>query len=296
MAAWRAEPAPMGALDYVSPDANLVAAFVMKDMGIVVGELFDIVGGLDDGFEESLDAFQREAGIDIRRDLADPLGGEFAVALDGPVLPTPSWKVIMEVYDPARLEQTLEWLVTRMNEEFAESGNGKGFSLERESAGGRDYLRLESLDTGLAVHFVFDGGYLVAGPSRGLLDRALQNRAMGIRLTDSPSFRKLIPRDEQVDFSAVVYQNVAPVLGPLSDTLSTMGGDVAGDDRLWATLAADAKPSLALLYGERDRIVLASSSEGGLISSALNQLSGAGGLLGMQQSLARALEHEVNAR
>ena len=35
----------------------------------------------------------------------------------------------------------------------------------------------------------------------------------------------------------------------------------------------------ALLYGERDRIVLTRSAEGGLIGSALNQLSGAGGLL-----------------
>lgn len=296
MAAWLAEPAPMGALDYVSPDANLAAGFVMKDMGVVVGELFDIVGRLEDDFEESLAEFEREAGIDIRRDLADPLGGEFAVALDGPVLPTPSWKVIMEVYDPVRLEQTLEWLVKRVNDEIAEAGDGKGLALERESVGGREYLRLESLDTGLAVHLVFDDGYLVAGPSRGLLDRTLQNKAMGIRLTDSASFLELIPRDEQVNFSAVVYQNVAPILAPLSDTLSTMGGADDMHNQPWASLAADAKPSLALLYGERDRIVLASSSEGGLISSALNQLSGAGGLLGMQQSLARALEHEVGAR
>lgn len=296
MAAWLAEPASMGALDYVSPDANLAAGFVMKDMGVVVGELFDIVGSLEDDFEESLAEFEHEAGIDIRRDLADPLGGEFAVALDGPVLPTPSWKVIMEVYDPARLEQTLEWLVKRVNDEIAETGDGAGLSLEHESVGGRDYLKLESLDTGVAVHFVFDDGYLVAGPSRGLLDRTLQNKAMGIRLTDSATFLELIPRDEQVNFSAVVYQNVAPILAPLSDTLSTMGATDDMDQQLWAALAADAKPSLALLYGERDRIVLASSSEGGLISSALNQLSGAGGLLGMQQSLARALEHEIGVR
>jgi ferric-dicitrate binding protein FerR (iron transport regulator) len=296
MAAWLAEPAPMGALDYVSPDANLAAAFVMKDMGVVVGELFDIVGALEDDFEESLAEFEREAGINIRRDLAEPLGGEFAVALDGPLLPTPSWKLIMEVYDPARLERTLEWLVARVNDEVAETGQSQGLSLERETVGGHDYLRLESLDTGIQVHFVFDGGYLVAGPSRGLLDRTLQNKAMGIKLTDAASFLELIPRDEQVDFSAMVYQNVAPIVQPLSNALGTMGQTDDLDQQLWASMAADAKPSLALLYGDRDRIVLASSSEGGLLSTALNQLSGAGGLLGMQQSLARALEHEVNNR
>jgi hypothetical protein len=296
MAAWLAEPGPMGALDYISPDANLAAAFVMKDMGVVVAELFDIVGSVEDDFEQSLAEFEREAGIDIRRDLADPLGGEFAVALDGPVLPTPSWKIIMEVYDPARMEQTLEWLVQRVNDEMTAHDVGKGLSLERESVGGREYLRLASLDTGLEVHFVFDGGYLVAGPSRGLLDRTLQNKAMGIRLTDSAKFLELIPRDEQVDFSAMVYQNVAPIVAPLSDTLGAIRPAEGVDQQLWASLAAEAKPSLALLYGEPDRVVLASSSEGGLLSSALNQLSGAGGLLGMQQSLARALEHEVGLR
>jgi len=293
MAAWLAEPAPMGALDYISPDANLAAGFVMKDMGVVIGELFDIVGSFEEDFEASLDEFERESGIDIRRDLANPLGGEFAVALDGPVLPTPSWKVVIEVYDPARLEQTLAWLVDRINQEIADAGRGQGLALERETVGGRDYLRLESIDTGLAVHFVFDGGYLLAGPSRGLLDRTLQNKAAGIKLTDSAAFLDLIPRDEQVNFSAVIYQNVAPIMAPLSDTLSTLGYAEGSDQHLWASLAADAKPSLALLYGEQDRIVLASSAEGGFISSALNQLSGAGGLMGMQQSLARALEHEV---
>jgi ferric-dicitrate binding protein FerR (iron transport regulator) len=296
MAAWLAEPGPVGALDYISPDANLAAAFVMKDMGVIVDELFDILARLEDDFEESLADFEREAGIDVRHDLADPLGGEFAVALDGPVLPTPSWKLVMQVYDPARFEQTLAWLIDRVNEEMAR-GDGRGFALEREEVAGREYLRIVSLDTGLQAHFVFDGGYLVAGPTRGLLDRTLRNKAAGIRLTDSATFLDLIPRDEQVDFSAMLYQNVAPIAAPLSGTLGAVRGPSQGTDlELWASLAADAKPSLALLYGERDRIVLASSSEGGLISSLMNQLSGAGGLLGMQQSLARALHHEVDDR
>ena len=44
MASWLAEPAAMGALEFISPDANLVAAFVMKDMGVVVDELFELIG------------------------------------------------------------------------------------------------------------------------------------------------------------------------------------------------------------------------------------------------------------
>ena len=85
IAAWLAEPAPMGALDYVSPDASLAAGFVMKDMGVLVDELFDFIGEFNSDFTESLDRIETEEGIDIRRDFAKPLGGEFVVALDGPV-------------------------------------------------------------------------------------------------------------------------------------------------------------------------------------------------------------------
>jgi len=59
-------------------------------------------------------------------DFAKPLGGEFAFAVDGPLLPTPSWKMVFEVYDPAHLQQTLERVVEKMNELAARDGK-KGF-------------------------------------------------------------------------------------------------------------------------------------------------------------------------
>ena len=38
--------------------------------------------------------------IDVRNDLIANLSGDFALALDGPVLPTPSWKMVIEVNNP----------------------------------------------------------------------------------------------------------------------------------------------------------------------------------------------------
>jgi hypothetical protein len=297
MASWLAEPAAMGALDYVGPDASLAAAFVMKDMDILVDELFDFLGKTCGDFEESIREFQSREGVDIRRDFAAPLGGEFAIALDGPVLPTPSWKLVLEVYDPARFQRTMEWLVDRVNQEIAITGQSQGFRFESEQIGRREFFSIESLDTGLEVHFVFDGGYVIAGPSRGLLDRTLQNRSLGIRLTDSANFMSLLPRDDQVDFSGMIYQNLGPVLGPLAGTLSAidLGDMVAGDKQMIASLAEGTKPSLAVFYGLEDRIIMASSAEGGLFTSGLDSLSGVTGLLGMQQSLARLVESEANA-
>ena len=41
--------------------------------------------------------FEEIHKIDLRRDLGQPLGNEVLVALDGPILPKPSWKVVFEV-------------------------------------------------------------------------------------------------------------------------------------------------------------------------------------------------------
>ena len=85
---------------------------------------------------------------------------------------------------------------------------------------------------------------------------------------------------------------MAPILGPLSGTLETLGTLPDDQRAMIQAMASEARPGLALIYGFPERIVLASSTEGGLFSSMMNQLSGATGLLSMQQSLARAV-HQV---
>ena len=289
LAAWLAEPAPIGALDYVGPEANLAGAFAMKDMEVVVKELLQLVD------QETLDRFQHEERIDLLRDVASPLGGELAVALDGPVLPTPSWKVILEVYDPAKLVGTIEWLVGRINQEAQEHSGTAALTLERETVGDREYFRLGSTAAPLTVHFTFDDGYLVAGPSRSLIDRAIANRAAGVRLIDSANFLGQLPRDSEVDFSGMLYQNLGSILDPAAETLKTVGGLDEGQ-RQALGLAAGSGPSLALLYGRPDRITLSSSSEGGLFGSMLNQLSGVTGLLRVTQSMAQAPAEPREAR
>jgi hypothetical protein len=212
------------------------------------------------------------------------------VALDGPVLPVPSWKVILEVYDPARLQKTLEWFVESLARETDDRAH---LTLTRETIGDREYFRLEASGGTFALHYLFDGNYLIAGPSRGLLDRAVQNRAAGIRLVDARIFT--LPRDAEVDFSGLVFQNLSPILDPLSGTLETLGGMPPEQQEMVQALAAEARPSLVLLYGRPDRIVLTSNAEGGLFTSLFSQLAGASSLLDMQQSLARAVGSQAQS-
>ena len=92
---WLAEPAPMGSLRYISPDAKLVAAAVVIDPTVIVDQLIAIAESESGPDQEGndLETFEQELGLSLRDDFAAALGGEFALALDGPVVPEPpgSW-------------------------------------------------------------------------------------------------------------------------------------------------------------------------------------------------------------
>ena len=288
LASWLAAPAPMGSLDFISPEATLVAAFVMKTPASVVDELLSFVGSSNDNFERELAEFEQEQGLDVRKDFAAPLGGEFAFALDGPMLPKPSWKFVIEVYDPAQLQRSLELAVERLNEVAAEHDK-QGFVIEHDEAGGRTFHTVRSLDTGIGVHYTFADGYLVATPSRVLLDRALGFKRSGFTIGGSPRFVSLLPQDGRLNFSAVVYQNLGSVLGPVAQKLMAAPGLSQEQVELMETLVRDSSASLAYAYGEQDRITVAATSEGGFFSSGLKLFS-LQGLLDMQQSLGQAIE------
>jgi hypothetical protein len=49
--------------------------------------------------------------LNLRNDIAAPLGGEYAFAIDGPILPVPSWKLVFQVNDPPVYSKRLNaWL------------------------------------------------------------------------------------------------------------------------------------------------------------------------------------------
>src|SRR4030095_7643676 len=172
MPSWLAAPGPMGALEFISPEANVVAAFVVKEPVRLVDDLMSALNAVDPKFTEHLAEFQNDTGLNIRDDFAQPLGGEFAFAVDGPLLPTPSWKMVIEVYDPAHLQQTFERVVVKMNELAAREGK-KGFEWDRSDSGGRTFYTLKSIDFGLELSYVYSNGYFIERPSRALIDRAL---------------------------------------------------------------------------------------------------------------------------
>ncbi|MGH9939345.1 MAG: hypothetical protein ACREAM_24145, partial [Blastocatellia bacterium] len=277
---WLAAPGPMGALEFISPDASLVAAFVVKEPTALVDDLLETLKKADPKAWEELQKFQAEQGVDLRNDFAAPLGGEYAFALDGPVLPVPSWKAVFQVDDQQHLQQTLEHTVGKVNAELAKRGK-KGFAWAQANSGGRVFYTLKSLDYGLEVNYAYAYGYFIAAPSRALVENAIKYKESGHTLLGSPTFKASLPEDKQVSFSAVVYQNAGSILAPLKGIGNAASASAPKGVRNSIQGLLGAKAGLAYVYALNDRMIVSVNSEDGPVGLSPSDLLGLPGASGL---------------
>jgi hypothetical protein len=259
MAAWLAGPAPMGSLDFVSPDAYLVASAVTVDASRMFDDLIELAASGNPTTIDELRRCEEEIGIDLRADLAATFGGEATFAIDGPMLPVPSWKLIVEVYDPGTLMHAMEQVIARVNRELAAQSEAP-LVIDRSVESGRTYLtiRREGFD-GVAVMTVVDG-FLVVAPSRALIEQAIAYRNANVTLASSATFKALLPDNGFTDCSALVYRD----LGSLIDAVPP---EMMGDLELAASLDDGLSQGLVCVFGEPERIT-ASATGGSLVGVA----------------------------
>ncbi|PYS98270.1 MAG: hypothetical protein DMF63_16585 [Acidobacteria bacterium] len=285
VASWLAAPGSMGALDFISPNANVATAFVVKEPALLVDDLLGFMETVQPDVRHQMAEIEKSQGFSIRNDFAAPLGGEFAFAIDGPILPTPSWKVILEVYDQAKLQNTFERSIEKLNQFSMLHGKGK-LTLENSAVGDRTYYSIKS-DMGLEVHYTYANGYLVAAPSRALLEQSISNREAGNTLVHSSRFMSTLPQDGNTNFSAIMYHDLAPLMGPLAERLKNAGGDQ--EAQKLASIDANAPPTLVYAYAQGDRITLAANTEGGAFGLSPASLIGLPNSFAMQHILMNAL-------
>jgi len=241
----------------------LVAGFVVKDPKALVDDLLGVLNTVSPDLKNHLNQLQTDHGLDVRQDFAVPLGGEYAFAIDGPILPTPSWKLVFEVNDPAHLQQTFERVVAEVNKQLAKEGKN-GLSLDKTDSGGRTFYTLRAAGFGMEVNYVFANGYMIAGPTRALVEQALAYHDSGTTLNHSPKFTAGLPPDGNANFSALVYHNLAPLVQPFAGTIA--GSAKALPEEQQKAISArllNLQPTLFYAYAFSDRIEFASNTEGG---------------------------------
>ena len=107
-----------------------------------------------------LEELQRLAGVDIRQDIAASLGSELTIAMDGPMIPIPSWKAILEVNKPDRLQQTIEKLVAAFNTEAQKHGKASPSRRRRFPVSRRRTRSATGQAPVTEIHYLYSDGYL----------------------------------------------------------------------------------------------------------------------------------------
>jgi hypothetical protein len=280
--------------------------------------LLDELLSMSPDFAAELAKAEAEYHFDLRTDLAEPLGGEIALGVDGPLLPKPSWKLVAEVYDPVKLEQTFERGVTQLNASLQAAGK-PGVTLSQEQSGALVYYTVAGAGSpassaggvpAFEIHYVFADGYLIAAPSRALLDQALSLKSSGVSLASSQQFHALLGQDSQVNVSALFYRNLGS-LGALAGALPAMAGAMAGPMASsrsphahalglagpaagglpFGGLLGSSGPSLFYAYAEDTRILFGGKNQPGPLGVNLQALAGFRVLLaGMERAHGAAAE------
>jgi hypothetical protein len=274
--AWLGAPAPMGALDFVSTDAYVFSAWLTKDPELILDDILMLAQG-DSQIAEQLRAFEESHKIDLRRDLIEPLGNEVLIALDGPILPKPSWKVVLEVEDAPRLENTILFAITNINRELAARGLPT-WKQESETVDGKTFFALTSEGAPVEIHYASWMGYMVFTPSKALLSEAIRIHDSGTSISRSAAFRSQLPPDGRDTASAVMYQN----LEALAQSLPSITTDIVPQDLRAATLFQGSLPKVVFVYGEQDRILGAARGSYGIRIASMLGLHGLMEAAGMQ--------------
>jgi len=198
------------------------------------------------------------------------LGSEFSLSLDGSAIPVPSWKLVTEVYDPVKMQAALQKFAEAYSRETVKAGN-QPLRIAQEVVEGRTYYMIAGGDGSplTEAHYTFADGYMIAGPTRALVARALQVKTSRASITHSATFVSLLPRDHYNNFSALIYQNLGTTLAPIISLFGGMVPQGRGGANMMQTLG-NMKSTMIAAYGEPDRISVATS--GNLMGMSLSNL------------------------
>ena len=98
---------------------------------------------------------------------------------------------------------------------------------------------------------------MIAGPTRALIEQALRYHDSGSTLKNSAKFTAGLPADGNVNFSAFVYQNLAPLVQPFAKA----GGNLPSGPSKALAMAATMEPTLLYAYAYGDHIEVAANTK-----------------------------------
>jgi hypothetical protein len=225
-----------GAAEYLSSDAIAAIYISTREPQQLLEELLAQIYRSEPSFQSHLAEAEARLGISLTNDLARAFGTESAFAIEGFSLSGPVWVLAAMVNDPTALESSLRRLTEIWNAEMERSGQAARIRLEQEVIEGRAWNVMSVPPSPLSVTWTCDHAYLVAGPDRGTVTRAIGIRSGGSPLVWSPSFQQQLPASAGLHPSGFAWLNTQGALQKLASLMPY--------------------PSVQKLIAERDPILL----------------------------------------
>jgi hypothetical protein len=254
VASWLAKPAPLGSLDFASPETLLASTVVLANPTQIFDDVRDLATASNPNAFATLDQAQQGLKLSLKDDLLRYLAGEITFELDNITPPKPAWKAILKVTDPSRLQQTLTTLlaVARIEPEQSIEG-GVTYST----------FKLPSSPRSFDIGYAFLDGFLIIGSSRETVAEAVRLHRAGESLGKSKKFLAALPPGLPPGASALFYQDpIAMTLLQLRQAAPQMAASLS-------QLAKEGTPAVICVYAEETAIREASRSGGFDVGAAL---------------------------
>lgn len=281
-AAWLAAKGSSAAVEYFSGQAHMVFAASSREPRQIYDELIAQLARLRPDAAEKLAVIESKLGIRLREDIASALGTEFAVGIEQPTLPVPGWLAVAEVLRPAALDGAIARMVDAINAELALKDPARKLSLTQETASGRLWFTLRSPASPSAVTWTYHDAFLVAGPDRSAVERAIATREGGLSLAQNAAFRGLLPASAGVHPAGLLWVNVGEALRKLAGGIANPAVKTMLDSR---------GPALVTFSGDGERIRAASRTS---LTSLLLDAMLASGAQSVSEAQSKQARKEAN--
>lgn len=275
-----AEPGPMGSLEFFSTETTFATALLAREPISVLEDM----GQISVDGEPLSDKPSAQSEIKLLYSIMSSVGGELAFGLDGPALPTPAWKAVIEANDEAALQASIAESVQRFNENAVREGVNSSIELSTANVGGyTGYMVDFSIDatdeqslalTSVSFNYAYVEGYLVAAANEALIDRAIGFYKSGSGLQTDSEFQALMARDGYLDYSALFYSRLGELIGGVMGSLPA----VLSEEQQLALSSIDGSdteigPSMTSVLALPDKIHVAHNGDSQLPMQVVSQLT-----------------------
>ncbi|MCC6548370.1 FecR domain-containing protein [Candidatus Sumerlaeota bacterium] len=195
---WLGAPAPLGSLQFFSPDAQFVAAARIKKPDQMLNEILQWLRQEDPYF-----AAPDSAGdVALVKRLAATLGNEAAVGLDNPVLPIPNIKFAVEVTDPVEFHNSMLALVEAASANRAPEDQ---IVLDSHTYKDRLIVDLKLPRAAFNVSYAIINDYVVFGPGAAFMESTVDLSLSGTSIDHEAAFMDALPANSGSYVSMLVY-------------------------------------------------------------------------------------------